>query len=112
MTEEERSKIADVVVEKPMAEGEEIVKEGEQGDTFYIVSAGQCEARTAEKGAVMVYDPADFFGELALQADGGGLRQATVVCTGAGTLLCVQREIFERLIGPLEGLTARKTEYK
>eukprot|EP00295_Goniomonas_pacifica_P035445 CAMPEP_0175976912 /NCGR_PEP_ID=MMETSP0108-20121206/44786_1 /TAXON_ID=195067 ORGANISM="Goniomonas pacifica, Strain CCMP1869" /NCGR_SAMPLE_ID=MMETSP0108 /ASSEMBLY_ACC=CAM_ASM_000204 /LENGTH=164 /DNA_ID=CAMNT_0017306869 /DNA_START=3 /DNA_END=494 /DNA_ORIENTATION=+ len=41
---EERAKLADVLVSKTFKEGEYIIRQGEEGDFFYIVAKGQAVA--------------------------------------------------------------------
>lgn len=60
--------------------GQAIVRQGEEGDAFYILHAGQCEVVKEEDGSVVNrLIPGDFFGELALLT--GARRQATVVAS-------------------------------
>ena len=47
----ERSKLADAIKEKWFNEGDYIIKEGEEGNTFYLVMSGEAIAtKTLEKG--------------------------------------------------------------
>lgn len=88
------------------------MKEGQEGDTFYILAEGECEATTAAAGSVMKYAAKDFFGELALKSGSDGARKATVTCTQAGKLVTIDRATFTRLLGPLDSvLKQRETEY-
>jgi len=67
----ERSKLSDAIVEKWFEEGEYVIKEGEQGDIFYLIMSGQAVAtKTLEPGKPPVnvanYAEGDYFGERAL----------------------------------------------
>lgn len=66
----ERSKLADVIKETKYAAGTQIIKQGDQGDSFYILVEGEAYA-TLNSGpaAVMQYKPGDYFGELSLLKD-------------------------------------------
>lgn len=74
-----------------VADGTEVIRQGEEGDTFYVVSDGEFDVvmsgeliRTACRG--------DFFGEVALLADVP--RTATVHARRGGTLLAIHRAPF------------------
>jgi len=85
------------------AVGEEVIKEGDVGDAFYLVSGG---ALTAIKNGTEVakYGPGDSFGELALMYD--CTRQATVKVTAAANLWKLGRVPFRQLV--LEAMTKNK----
>ncbi len=58
---------------------------------------------------VYEYSPGDYFGELALLKEIP--RQADVVAKGEKVqVLCLDRESFQRLLGPLQTLLKRQTE--
>ena len=66
----ERSKLADVIKETKYAAGTQIIKQGDQGDSFYILVEGEAYATlNAGPAAVMQYKPGDYFGELSLLKD-------------------------------------------
>lgn len=53
----ERLQIADALKSKSFVKGEFIVKEGESGDTFYILENGECQAiKNSEKGPNVVFE--------------------------------------------------------
>lgn len=113
LTTDERSKLSDCLLEQPMKVGDAIVKEGEVGDTFFIIAEGECEASTKEKGVVFSYKAHDFFGELALRSGSDGVRKATVSCTKDGKLATIDRASFRRLLGSLDSLMEeRAKQYK
>lgn len=64
----ERSKMADAVKDVKVKNKEVIIKQGDQGDVFYILVEGSAIATLNETSgeAVMEYNPGDYFGELAL----------------------------------------------
>lgn len=81
-------------------EGEAIVREGEEGHTFYIIVRGKFEVTklTNEDGErrVATLQDGDYFGEIALMREVP--RTATVRALGPGVLLAMRREIFQRLL--------------
>mmetsp|Transcript_130555 Transcript_130555/g.226921 ORF Transcript_130555/g.226921 Transcript_130555/m.226921 type:complete len:421 (+) Transcript_130555:77-1339(+) len=97
---DERSKIADVLKPKIVNEGDEIIKQGEKGDDFFIIEAGSAVA-TKDGEVVKEYGPTEYFGELALISSAE--RRATVKAKETPTkILSVDRAAFTRLLGSLE----------
>lgn len=91
-------------------EGDAIVREGEDGDTFYIIERGECEVVRGSKTGVStsavesthVYLKAgDYFGERALMQNEP--RAASVIVHSPQvTVLCLGRLEFEALLGSLK----------
>ena len=51
----ERSKLSDAIVEKWFEEGDYVIKEGEEGNIFYLIMSGQAHAtKTVEPGKAPV----------------------------------------------------------
>lgn len=99
--------MADAVKEKKIKADEEIIKQGEQGDVFYIVVSGEYRASLNENPgqSVMNYKEGDYFGELALLR--GEPRAANVTATTDGKLISLDRKAFKRLLGPLDKILQR-----
>lgn len=81
-----------------------LVRQGEAGDTFYVLIDGTATvlrngSRTATLGA------GDWFGELAVLDPAP--RNADVVTTSAATIGVLDAKIFKRLVGELPAMTAR-----
>ncbi len=79
--------------------GETVVREGEPGDSLFIVKAGRFRASTGAGAfplALGTFEEADLFGELVLVD--GGLRSATVEALSDGDLLELRRKDFEELL--------------
>jgi NADH dehydrogenase FAD-containing subunit/uncharacterized membrane protein YphA (DoxX/SURF4 family) len=74
--------------------GDEIIRQGEQGDTAYIVQSGRVEIIKSGK-KVGELAAGDFFGEIALVSD--TKRTATVRCLTACELTVLSREDFHSL---------------
>lgn len=74
--------------------GDEIIRQGDTGDTAYVIEAGRVEV-VADGRKVTEYGPGDFFGELALVSD--SLRTATVRCLTPCELTVLSRDDFHTL---------------
>jgi cAMP-dependent protein kinase regulator len=105
----ERAKIADALESHKFPAGTQIIREGDAGDAFYLLEAGEAEAykRGTDK-PVKEYQRGDFFGELALLDDKP--RQATIVAKTEVKVAKLGRDGFKRLLGPVEGIM-RREEY-
>eukprot|EP00388_Colpodella_angusta_P022801 GDKJ01058293.1.p1 GENE.GDKJ01058293.1~~GDKJ01058293.1.p1 ORF type:complete len:328 (-),score=84.05 GDKJ01058293.1:628-1611(-) len=100
----EKSKVCDALKRVTFKSGEVIIKEGDQGDRFYIIQEGTAEAIKHNR-VVANYKRGDYFGELALMTDEP--RAATVICKDDCTALYLDRKSFKRLLGPLENILRR-----
>jgi len=73
MEDYERTKISDTLKTMKFKKGEVVVKEGDQGNTFYFVESGTAIAykknSKGENEKVLSYKEGDYFGELALLKD-------------------------------------------
>ena len=86
---------AQKMVPQRYTSGSIIVREGEQGDTFYVIRKGQVEVRRERSGvptAIATLSSGDFFGEVALL--GEGTRNATVVAMTDTVLYGLRKEDF------------------
>jgi CRP/FNR family transcriptional regulator, cyclic AMP receptor protein len=72
-----------------------IVREGEPGDAFYVVLAGQAKVTTGGRVVNRVM-PGDHFGEISLLD--GDVRTASVTSETPMTLLMLQRPRFLKLV--------------
>ena len=110
----EKNKICDCLKHEMIAGvGHTIIKQGDQGNTFYLLVEGTCSAfMTDENGKekqVFDYQPNDYFGELALLRDEP---RAATIRTTSGTCIVayIDRLAFKRLLGPLEKILQRNAE--
>lgn len=72
-----------------------IVREGDEGDSFFVVLAGQ--AKVTVKGRTVNRTlPGDHFGEISLLD--GGPRTATVVSETPMTMLTISRKAFQKVL--------------
>ncbi|KAF2249698.1 camp-dependent protein kinase A regulatory subunit [Trematosphaeria pertusa] len=111
LTPYERSKIADALETKKYPAGTTIIKEGDVGESFYILESGEAEVykRGIEK-PVNRYKKGDYFGELALLNDAP--RAASVVSTTEVKVATLGKNGFQRLLGPVEGIMRRNDPSK
>ena len=87
--------IAERAIEVDFAEGRTIVRQGEVGTGFFLVTSGG--ARVVQDGTTIAeYGPGDFFGELSLLD--GGPRIASVMATAPTTCLAIASWDFEALL--------------
>jgi hypothetical protein len=80
------------------AAGERIFAAGDEGDRFYVVTAGRVDIEREQEGEPVTLaelGPGQSFGEAALFA--GGRRNATARARGDASLLAVDRDAFRRL---------------
>jgi CRP/FNR family transcriptional regulator, cyclic AMP receptor protein len=87
--------IAERALEVDFADGRTIVRQGEVGTGFFMVTSGG--ARVVRDGTTIAeYGPGDFFGELSLLD--GGPRIASVVATAPTNCLAIASWDFEALL--------------
>lgn len=87
--------------EQDVVAGEEIIKQGEKGETFYFIESGQAEVwqtglYDSEPKRVATLDAGATFGEDALVT--GGTRNATVKMISDGRVLVATQDDFAELI--------------
>lgn len=109
LTPYERSKIADALKSEKFPAGHTIIREGDPGDSFFLLEAGEAVAyRSGNETPVKHYKKGDFFGELALLNDAP--RAASVVSQTEVKVLSLGKSAFQRLLGPVEKIM-RRTKY-
>ena len=79
-------RVADMVTSVAFADGDVIMRQGDEGNAMYILQAGKVAAEIESVGVVKEYASTDYFGEVALVRD-GNKRAATVKSVGASTCL-------------------------
>ncbi|KAI4153160.1 MAG: hypothetical protein L6R39_001648 [Caloplaca ligustica] len=109
LTPYERSKIADALETQKFSDGQTIIQEGDKGEAFFMVEAGEAEVFKKDVGdgkeAIKLYKKGDYFGELALLDDKP--RAASVVSKGECKVATLGKDGFQRLLGPVEGIMRR-----
>ena len=130
----ERATVADAFEERGYAAGEVILREGEPGETFYLLVAGTAAATKAGPGGkrtLLEYKEGDYFGELALLNNRCMRalppphpspvtpypaplplrpRAASVECVTDCTCVHLGRAAFERILGPVIHILKRNAE--
>lgn len=101
-------RVADKLHEEDFEDGKYILRQGDQGDNFYIIQSGEvvCTVRKnpsnpAEQAKeVLQLGPNMYFGERALLSN--AKRAANVIAKGNVRVLCIGRDTFEEVLGPLQ----------
>ena len=75
--------------------GDEVIREGEMGDTMYIIIEGEYEVMRGGKSIALI-SKGDFFGEVALISD--KKRNASVICKSEGCVLELDRMLFKLVL--------------
>lgn len=104
----ERLTVADALEPENFEEGQTIVKQGDPGDVFYIIVEGNALVTKTSDGkseTVGELGPSDYFGEIALLTN----RPRAATVTAKSTLKCVRldRDRFNRVLGPCEDILRR-----
>lgn len=107
----ERSKLCDVLKTETFYKGDYIIRQGEEGDKFYLLQEGEVQTLKSEDGGpeklVYTFKENDYFGELALYKF--NKRQAScVVSSQKAVVASLDKDSFKRLLGPLEELLEKK----
>jgi putative ABC transport system ATP-binding protein len=79
LTPQQLSDVAEHVKKRHFASGETVIREGEPGEEFFVISDGEVEVIRADHEVARL-GPGDYFGEVALIS--GEPRNATVVAEG------------------------------
>lgn len=87
--------VAGMLDEVEVAEGEDVVRKGEEGDSLYVVAEGQVVVRDGER-PIESLGEGEAFGEMALLDPGP--RSATVTATTPARLLRLSRSPFVDLV--------------
>ena len=94
LTAQQKEDMINAMIEVTCKAGDLVIKQGEDGDHFYLVDSGKFEVYLKQSGekALRSYDPGDSFGELALLYNSA--RAATVKCVEDGVLWALERKAF------------------
>ncbi|KAL4239998.1 cAMP-dependent protein kinase type I-alpha regulatory subunit [Mactra antiquata] len=106
----ERLTVADALEPVQFEDGQEIVRQGEPGEDFFIIlegSAAVLQRRSDNEEPVEVgrLGTSDYFGEIALLLDRP--RAATVISRGPLKCVKLDRSRFERVLGPCGDILKR-----
>mmetsp|Transcript_22819 Transcript_22819/g.31306 ORF Transcript_22819/g.31306 Transcript_22819/m.31306 type:complete len:321 (+) Transcript_22819:35-997(+) len=107
LDDEQRKIILDAMFEVKKSEGDVVIRQGEEGDNFYVIDAGVSEIFVNQKEGppllVLTCKDGDSFGELALMYDAP--RAATVICKTDMKLWAMDRLTYKHI---LMGTTLKK----
>jgi len=91
-------------------QGDFIIKQNDEGDSFFILEEGEAYASKVladgeQLQVVKEYKNGEYFGELALIKNEP--RAASVIARTDCRLISLDRKSFKRLLGPIENLLMR-----
>jgi CRP-like cAMP-binding protein len=96
---EQLRKLSERMERERVAAGAAVVREGDEGDRFYVVLSGMLTVSQEALGSRRVLKPGDYFGEVALAMDVP--RTASVHALTPAVVASCDRETFDELIRPL-----------
>ncbi|OQS00438.1 cAMP-dependent protein kinase regulatory subunit [Achlya hypogyna] len=110
LSEYERLTVADALRVATFNDGEVIIRQGDDGNLFYIISEGTavCTKQVSPTDPIQeigILTSGAYFGEIALLTTRP--RQATVTAKGQVKCLTLDRKTFKRVMGPLENILKR-----
>ena len=94
------NQVAEALEERHFSRGEQIIREGEQGDAFYIIVSGQASAYKDGNEVHVFSRPGEYFGEHALIKN--QQRGATITALTDVEVLFLTRSDFVDLMGRVE----------
>ncbi|KAM8940241.1 cGMP-dependent protein kinase 2 isoform 1-T1 [Pelodytes ibericus] len=100
-------KIADCLELEYYEKGDYIIREGEEGSTFYIIAKGKVKVTQSTEGyqeaqLIKTLEKGDYFGEKALISD--DVRSANIIADDNVECLTMDREMFNQTVGTYEEL--------
>lgn len=105
----ERMKLIDSISEMRFKQGEYIIRQGEPGNNFFFIMEGRAVAKKLnadqQEIKVMDYKAGDYFGEISLIKNQP--RAANVIAETDLVALFLERQMFNRVLGPLKEILKR-----
>lgn len=99
LEEEQRDDVVHTMFKRAVTPGETLIREGQEGDNFYIIESGHFKVTKADgdqQKLLFEYHNQGAFGELALMYNCP--RAATVTAESAGVVWCMERSTFRSII--------------
>jgi len=101
LDDKEKLVVVDAMEEKKSFKGEVVIKEGDEGESLYVVASGTLSCTKVFKGQndptfLKRYEPGEAFGELALLYNAP--RAATITSDGDSTLYALDRQTFNHIV--------------
>ncbi|KAL4641105.1 cGMP-dependent protein kinase 2-like [Arapaima gigas] len=115
LPEEKLAKIVDCLEVDYFDSGDYIIREGEEGSTFFIIAKGEVSVTQTVEGfpepqEIKTLGVGDYFGEKALVSE--DVRSANIICKEDDTqCLVLDRDNFNQMVGTYEELQACLREY-
>ena len=104
------TKMASALEECEFEDGDVVVRQGDPGDSFYIIESGKIKCTQLKSSGMEVelltLGKADYFGEMALMLN--ETRHASCISMGKTKLLSLNREKFNMLLGSVQETLAKK----
>ena len=98
---EQLRKLSDRMRRDQIPAGSSIVREGDEGERFFVVLSGMLSVSQENRGTRRVLKPGDYFGEVALTMDVP--RTASVTALTPTVVASCDRATFDEFIRPLFG---------
>jgi small-conductance mechanosensitive channel len=96
----ERTRLAAAAAERRYAAGEKIVRQGEPGEEFFVIIAGEVRVTVRREGGraaeLGTFGPGFYFGEMSLLT--GEPRRATITAVEDTEVLVINKEKFQEII--------------
>lgn len=112
LSSKEKQQLADCLKTKTYQADDVIIREGDEGDDFYIVEEGEVICTKTRGGDELIVSDkmgtGQFFGELALMNN--DKRAASVKALTQVTCLTVDRPTFKRVLGPLTDILKQQQQ--
>ncbi|KAK9305976.1 hypothetical protein QLX08_003209 [Tetragonisca angustula] len=101
LDEEQMADVLDAMFEKSVQSGDFIIRQGDDGDNFYVIERGKFEVYVKDQDSgvesmIHTYDNRGAFGELALLYNMP--RAASIKAITPGTLWAMDRQTFRRIL--------------
>lgn len=122
LSERQLALLAGVLQAVTFTDNENIIRQGDVGDTFFIVEEGNVSCQIEgprgfkpfdgmkDHTEVAVFGPGDYFGEMALLSDMP--RNASIFAKGDVKCLCLGRQDFDSMLGPLTDVLDRNSRIR
>ncbi|XP_076304122.1 cAMP-dependent protein kinase type II regulatory subunit-like isoform X3 [Tachypleus tridentatus] len=112
LDEQQMQQVLDAIFEKKVKPGQVVIRQGDDGDYFYVVQNGVYNiyvSTEAEKNKLMgTYENSGSFGELALMYNMP--RAATIEAATEGSLWVMSRQVFRKIV--LKSAFKKRKEYE
>ncbi|GMF17016.1 unnamed protein product [Phytophthora fragariaefolia] len=122
LSERQLALLAGVLKASTFSDNEMIIKQGDVGDTFYIVEEGNVSCQMEgprgfknsdgyhDRTELAILGPGDYFGEMALLSDMP--RNASIYAKGCVKCLSMGRQDFDSMLGPLTDVLDRNSRIR